>query len=391
MLRYQVNKVECEMQMKKIILLLAGIFYCVATFGKAIPVLVLSGHYRDMGYQYGQVLQKTLQRNLKTLIKFYTQQGLTHSQLIQQANLFYQRTPFPYQHFLQGEARGAQLHLNDVKILEAMLTLREALPHKKPVRCAFIFLPPVDTKTGAALIGRNFDYDVPFDRIAKTVVVTILHAQNTVPTAMIGMAGEIYCASCVNQNGLFMEVNSGSPSGGKKIRADYHRNLLASLLTISQHATSLRQINAYFKTVQPDYSLIINAANKNRVETVEFSTQLGMKFYEPSIKTPFVSTNFYLNPAWKKLIPAPTDKITWMGVTRRNHLLQLLRHKTLTVSQFKKIMSTPLMLGGAFWNATIYQLILDESNLSLYIKIPARSNQWTKVSLGKFLNHVNKK
>lgn len=370
-------------------LLLSGIFCCAAIFGKSIPVLILSGHYQQMGYRYGHILQKPLQRNLTTLKKFYAQKGLTGSRLIQQANLFYQRLPLSYQHFLQGEARGAHLHLNDVKILEAMLTLREALLHQNPARCAFVFVPPADTKTGAALIGRNFDYDAPFDRIAKTMVVTILHAKNTVPTAMIGMAGEMYCANCVNQNGLFMEINSGSPSGGKKIRPDHHRNVLASLLLISQQAKSFSRIALSLKKVQPDYSLIVNTADKNHLATYEFSTTLGTKFYDPPVNVPFVSTNFYLNPAWKKFIPAPTDQITWMGVTRRNNLLQLLHHRTpITVSQFKKIMSTPLAQGGAFWHETIYQFILDESDLVLYIKIPTQSNQWMKISLGKLFSVV---
>ncbi len=84
-------------------------------------------------------------------------------------------------------------------------------------------------------------------------------------------------------------------------------------------------------------------------------------------------------------IPKPTDNTTWMGVTRRNNLLSLAsRLRQFDIPAFQNLMDTKIEDGDAVWNLTIYQIIFDGSDLSLYLRITISQSEWTKVSLKDF-------
>ncbi len=303
-----------------------------------------------------------------------------------QANLLYDRFPESYQSFLQGVSQGAGLSLDDVKILNAMETLGELLSNNQDVKCAFLFIPPNDTKAGASMIGRNYDYSPPFDQLAQYLTVTILEQKGIVPTAFISIAGEVYCPSCVNANGLFMELNNGTPSGGHFVNTDRQSLLINMLLTL-QNSTSLAQVEKQMNAMESDFSLIVNSADKSNAESFEFSSTLGMKFFNTTTDMPFASTNFYLNPAWGSEIPQPVDSTTWRGVTRRDNLLSLAsRYNKFDPQSFEDLMNRRIDDGGALWDLTIYQLIFDENDLSLYIKIVPESDSWNQIPLGKLFD-----
>src|SRR3990167_8857688 len=352
-----------------------------------IPVLILRGNHTQMGIEYGKSLKLQLTQELAILKQFYmTEHGVSYDALVKQSTLFYDRFPVTYQRFLQGEAIGSGLSLDEVKILNAMETLGELLSNHDDVKCAFLFLPPNKTVTGKALIGRNYDYPEPFNQLAPYLTVTILQEKNTVPTAFISIAGEVYCPSCVNANGLFMELNNGTPSGGHAVDTD-RQSLLINMLMTMQNAASLDQIEKQMNAAQSDFSLIINAASQNQSRSFEFSSNsiLGEKYFTPHENKTFALNNFYLNPDWGNEIPAPTDESTWMRVTRRNNLLTLANASDkFDISSFENLMNTPITQGGADWSLTIYQLIFDESSLSLYVKInPESDTAWTSIPLGR--------
>ena len=346
-----------------------------------IPVVILTGSNTQMGISYGQTFQSALEAELKIIENYYiTQKSLTYNQLVAQSALFYNRIPYNYQLFLQGIAQGSKLQLSDIEILNAMETLGELLPGHAEPKCAFIFVPPSKTVHGKALIGRNYDYPAPFDQLSKYVSVVILKAPDTVPTAMIAITGEIYCPSCVNANGLFMELNNGTPSGGTTVNID-RQSLLSNMLITLQNSITLSDIEKKMNATESDFSLIVNAADAAQTQSFEFSSILGLKFLQPTTQT-FVSTNFYLDPAWNNTIPIPTDTATWYGVTRRNNLLNLsAQAPQYDITAFEKTMDTSMANGGAVWALTIYQLIFDESDMTLYVKINNQGDGWNNIPL----------
>lgn len=133
-----------------------------------IPVLVLRGSHQQMGIQYGQTMQNELQQTLLILKDYYiSQHGVPYDQLVAKADAFYGRFPINFQVFIQGVAQGANLSLDDAKILNAMETMNSlAFSYgndginldQEDGHCAFLAISPNQTMTKSTLIGRNIAY-----------------------------------------------------------------------------------------------------------------------------------------------------------------------------------------------------------------------------------------
>jgi len=353
-----------------------------------IKVVSLKGSHREMGRQYGLLLSSQLEEVLQILKDFYVEQHqLPYEKLVTKADLFYQRYSYSYQLFIQGIAETSGLSLDDCKVLNGMETLNSLLRHTTNSSsmgwCAFLSLPPEKTSFNGTLLGRNYDFPAPFDKCAKYLTVTILHENDKIPTAFIAMAGQIYCPSCLNAKGIFMELNNGTPSGGYIVDTQ-RQSLLVNLLHIMQNSENFQQTESQLRATQSDYSLIINTANSASTKSYEFSSSMGMKPNFPKLNETFASTNFFLNSTWQG-VPEPMDNSTWLGVTRRNNLLKLASAKTQhTIEDFMQLMDKKIEEGGAVWDFTIYQMIFNPKNLTLYLKITQEQKDWTPINLAEF-------
>ena len=365
----------------------------------SIKTVVLEGNHEEMGYQYGKLMNNELHGALTTLKDYFiTKNNMTYEDMIEQASIFYARYSYTYNFFLNGVAKGSNLTLDDVNVLNGMETINietdqkyKFLNIKHPVdvsACAFVYLPPEKTYSGSGLIGRNYDFGEPYGSIAENLTVTILKENNMVPTAIISMPGQIYCPSCVNAKGLFMELNNGMPSGGYYDALD-RQSLLIDMLYINQNSDSLPAIEKQLNAAESDYSLIINTADNTRAKSFEFSTTLGMKPNFPVGKEAFISTNYFQNSSWGDSIPNPTDETTWMGVTRHDNLQNLaLAQDIFNISTFQDLMNKDIDEGGAFWEMTIYQIIFDTSNHDLYLKRALfDQDSWTQVPLMEYFKN----
>lgn len=383
---------------KLLLLFLIALILCsnvsCASVSKVDDVFVvsLSGSHVDMGYQYGSLLKEQLHNVLEILVQYFiVLQGVEYSQLVQQANLFNDRYSYSYQQFLEGISQGSGLSLDDCKILNAMETLDVfssssfSSSSSSLSACAFLSLPANKTRSQHNLLGRNYDYNAVYGAIAKDYLNVIqLNDQNCVTSYIVGMIGQIYCPSCINDNGIFMELNNGMPSGGYYVEEE-RQTLLINLLHIIQNSAHFSQADKQLMATQSDYSLIINMADNQFVKSYEFSSTLGSKPFTPALEQPFASTNFYQNTTWEGTIP-PTDENSWVGVTRRQNLLNLANSREVFgIPEFQELMDTRLEEGGAKWNMTIYQMIFDSTpqNLTIYLKPTlAVDAKWTKIPLG---------
>lgn len=354
-----------------------------------IRVLSLYGSHEEMGNKYGEYLKNELHEVLSIIENYYIiQNNVSYTALVNQAQFFHERYSFSYENFLKGIASGADLTLDECKILNGMETLGHVLAVSDLGQCAFLYTPPTKTYSGSSIIGRNYDYGEPFDQCSKYLVVTILNENNMVPTAIIGMPGQIYCPSCVNQEGIFMELNNGSPSGGGEL-AFYRKSMLINMLEFVQNSNYISRLNHAMYASESDYSLIVNTATKNSTLSFELSSTLGQKTFYPNQSDYFVSTNFYQNTSWDN-IPEATDNSTWMGVTRRNNLLTLLNMLTVhNISTIKNVMNVTLENGGALWDLTIYQMILDTYTMTLYLRSPKYQHEWKEIYLNNYFSKDN--
>ena len=181
-----------------------------------------------------------------------------------------------------------------------------------------------------------------------------------------------------------MELNNGEPSGGYQLNAA-RQSLLINMLEFLQGADSYPQLQHALYASESDYSLIVNTASWNETKSFEFSSRSnglgGLRSFYPDQSDCFVSTNFYLNQTWPNL-PIPTDETTWFGVTRRNNLLDLLNAtEQHDVESMKTVMDTRIEQGGAVWDTTIYQMIFDSADMSLYLKSTKHQRDWTQIAL----------
>lgn len=368
-----------------------------------IHVIALAGgNMFDKGQAYGENLKGTLEFTRNHLVSSFGQHNVTHAEMAAAAQPFYDRYSYKFKLFLDGVAKGSGLSADDVNILNGMETIHHLLSLKDPsyqntlaltgntdlVHCAFISIPPEKTSDGHSIIGRNYDYPPEiYGEIAKSLTVTIINDEDTVSTALIGMPGEIYCPSCVNENGLFMELNNGMPSGGYTLDQD-RESLLIRMAEVMQNSPDLEAMHSQMMGVRSDYSLIVNTANDSYAQSYEYSTNvsLGMKPYSPEAGETLVYTNFYLNQTWGNEIPVPTDPTTWEGVTRRDNLLNLAsKSDDFDLDTMKSLMDIEIQNGGAYWDLTIYQLIFQPHENELSIKRTFSGNQtWVDIDLDDF-------
>lgn len=359
-----------------------------------VNVLSLSGgSMYEKGKVYGNILMDTLHGARNHLLSSFESLGMTYEEIAHRAQYFWERYSYKYTLFLQGMSAGSELSLDDIKILNGMTTLNyiptENIYSSNIPHCAFIAVPPQKTSMDSTIIGRNYDFNpYIYGPIVTNLTVTIISDPDTVPTAIIGMPGEIYCPSCLNSQGLFMELNAGSPSGGNYVN-QARESILINMLEIMQNSLSLEDLHKQMMAMQSDYSMIVSSANASYAQSYELSSNslLGMKPYSPEFNEPLIYTNFFLNSTWGSLIPVPTDNTTWMGVARRNNLLNLLssQEEKIDLSAMKELMEVPLREGGAFWEATIYQLIFQPEDNIVSLRRSSEIGQgWVDIDLNEF-------
>ena len=346
-----------------------------------IRTLVLSGTKYSMGIEYGKKLQFELNATLEILKQFFIQENnISLETLISKANEFYCRYPSSYQDFIKGISLGSKLSLDEVKILNAMETLYVLVQETQGLSgCAFLAMPAHNSSTGSAIIGRNYDFPQPYDKIARYLTVIILKESHTIPTAIIVMPGQIYCSTGINKESIFIALNNGMPSGGHAVNYN-QQSLLVNMLIALQNSQNFTMMDKQLLEFASDYSLIINLADKSNVKSYEYSSFYGIKTHVPAENTNFVSTNFYLNETWS--MPVPTDELTWYGVSRRNNLLKN-SHQASSPQDIMDLLDIKLDDGGASWSNTIYQIVFDTCKQNLYLKRTKEEQEWTCIDLNK--------
>jgi hypothetical protein len=348
-----------------------------------IKINRLNGTYYEMGQQYGISMHDELHASLAIIKEFYvTNNSIAYSILVTHASLFNQRYNPLYKDFLYGVSNSTGLNYQDMMVLNGMETLNSLVtqlpyPVNELSACSFLALPSAKTSTNSTFIGRFYDFPYPYNLIAQYLSITFIESPGHLKTAIIALPGQFYCPTCINENGIFVSLNNGMPSGGYTVNQS-QPSLLTILLNYTQTYNSLGDLTDKLATSTTDYSLIINVADSQNFSSIEFSSTLGTKLYVSNSTGPFVSTNFYLNDTWQT--PVPSDRTTWHGVTRRNNLLKLSSNQDIfNIDSFQQLMDTSIMQGGALDEHNAYRIIFDSANNHIYLKRPTDIG-WTLVN-----------
>ena len=339
-----------------------------------VTLVNLHGTWQEMGEQYGRLLKDRLihvnqfiEKKMETVDK-ETAAAIVATQsenALSHINDFY-----------RGAAKGSGLSVSEIQKINCL----ERLPGMLQCSAAIAW---DEYTNGDLIIGRNYDYGSAFHDIADDVAVTIYHpADGSLPVATIGYVGEIYAVNAMNQTGLFLEYNNGTPTTGS-LNAPPAFTGTSSLFDIMFRAQTIGDLDRFFNTVRASSGCIINAADATDARSYEWTYAETKRGDVGNTESLLVSSNYFLNPDWS--YPVPEDQKSWMGKTRRDGLLALCRAQkgNIDVEMMKRIITTEMKDGGAANTFTVYQIVTVPRTREMWIRVVDRGD-FVKIDLSKY-------
>ncbi len=339
-----------------------------------VKVVNLQGTWREMGRQYGFLMQKELKEvcDLVEIVIGYSIGNAAKADSIIDTQI--RQTPYRIAEFFQGAAETSGLSVYDLQKINAVERIA-GLPH-----CS-VAMAWGDYAAERLTIGRNYDYSEALLLLKDDVTVTVFHpADGSLNTAIIGYAGEIYAVNGLNEKGLFLELNNGKPSANIK-SPDARVTGTTMLFSVLFEADEMDDLDLFFNTVNCSSSYIINAADSRGARSYEWCP-VGVKRVDA--QDLLVSTNYFVHPDW--LFATPSDDACWEGLTRRANLLSLCEEAKGRISPdiMKSIIETKIENGGAMNELTVYQMVVEPETLTLWMNVVGGTG-WTEIPLGSLL------
>ena len=358
-----------------------------------IDVLNLHGSYLEMGEQYGQFEHTKLQFFYHKLYDLLILKShLSYDHLYQTIALkLYHEYPMRFRNIITGMSKTSGLTLKQEIFVNAFEYMLWQIKHKNVSLpgCDFISTNGAYTHDKSMIIGRNYDYFTALNDIRALLTVAIFHpnsGDNTV--ALITYVGTLNATTLYNNQGIFLELNTGYPSG--ILLQDHDRthwdrlyttiDLLAMMFDAPNMANLQKQLMSY----RSNADFIINIANAKYAVSYEWTSN-KIKKAQTSQKSGgiVVATNHFVDPSWS--IKQTTNLFGTR--TRRQHLLQQAkRYKgKIDVSMMQQILATKTQKGGAMDLDTVFQVINTPQNGLFWLRIPGVQNHWAKIDLKSFM------
>ena len=234
------------------------------------------------------------------------------------------------------------------------------------------------TNNNILVFGRNFDYPEGFKKFSKYMVVAVYNPDDgSIPVASLGWAGQVQTLNGMNKEGLFLEVNAGTLSGGTTPVSGRVTPLILLLSFLFDDST-MTQLEASLNTNYPSISFLVNAADKNRAYSYEWWSY-GVKRSDGENEGLLVSTNHFVHPDWDFPLPSEDDS----SMVRRRNLLALgEKYKgQFDDRKMMEVLDTMLEDGGATKSAeTIFQIVAVPEKLQMWVKIRDQQD-WTLINL----------
>ncbi len=345
-----------------------------------ISVVNLRGTWFEMGRQYGHLMEGEL-TDVYQFIRALVDNRIVNPELVEAVvDKEERQTPFRILEFMRGASETSGLTVRELQMANAVERIC-GLP-----QCSAAFCWD-DYSAGPLVIGRNYDYNSMFSALKDDVAVTVYHpADGSLSVATIGYVGEIYAVNALNEKGIFLELNNGTPSA--PISSPNARYTGTTMLFSGLFETDdLSDWDLFFNTVNCSSSYIINMADSQRGVSYEWCP-IDVKHGEITLPDGLmVATNFFVNPEW--LFKTPSDAACWNGITRRNNLIKLCEdHKgNIDEQTMKQIIQTPLAKGGAMNDMTVYQMVVTPETKTLRLRVIGGLG-WLNIDLNGFLTGV---
>ncbi len=344
-------------------------------------VLELQGGYRQMGRQYGALMKGQLQDCYKlamedTLLK----DGMTYQVAAAIAASFFSTSPQRYQEFALGMAKTSDMPLEKLYMLNSIYAFPKLTGSE--AHCSGTGAWGEYTSGKPLVFGRSFDYPEYFLRFNRYLnLVAYRPGDGSIPTAVLDYPGHIGAMTGMNREGLFLEYNDGTMSGGTVIAKSGVDPMMLNLSYLLDSVT-MTQIDAAISGHRAGVAAIIQVADKESAVSYECSTWDTRR--RPADRPGLLAaTNHFIDPSWNiALLSDP-----WQSQTRRNNLLALCeKHKTrLSPETMMRILDTPIDKGGQLSpGITIYLVVAVPAELKLWVRALDRTD-WTPFDLEPLL------
>lgn len=348
----------------------------------SVNVAVLRGTWREMGRQYGALLSAELQDIYRTAIlgEIAAKKPENMDVMKSIAQGYYATAPFTFRELVKGMAETSGLSQDELLLVNCVeMSAGLSL-------CSGVAAWGECAKDGL-VYGRNYDYFPEwFKKLDKDIVIAVFHpADGSIPAATIGYAGEMYAVNGLNAEGIFLELNNGTPSGGS-IHYDNRTHSTQTLFALLFDAQDMKYEDTFFHTTNTGSSFIIGVADKKEARAYEWAFFDVKRSAGASKDGLMVITNHFTDESWG--IRTPSDGRSWNSLSRRKNLQTLAeKHRgAIDAKVMMKIIETPYEKGGAATaEGTMYQLTVKPQDMALWIRIPGLQD-WTHVDMGKLLS-----
>ena len=340
-------------------------------------VVVLSGSYREMGRQYGNLMKDELRSVYNIVTGNTAKQGATIEQVREMAKQATVLQPKRMKEIYAGIAETSGLTEEDVQVLYygAVFYLYG------PPACSFLATWGDYTADESVVVSRNWDLPDAvsvFDPYYVLVVYKPTDGSNGVAT--FGPAG-MRPETLMNSAGLFVADNNGAASGGSLIY-DNRPDLISEFFRFMLDYSTTKELDAAIQTTRPNLAWIVNAAGPDMAYSYE-ETVYDVKRREGAGM--IAATNHFIDPSWH-LAGTPDAN----SQTRYSNLLNQAGQSkgSIDAATMMQIRNVLLQNGGATFlhydldgnkYSTDHQVVFVPKTRTLHMKVVDRD--WQKVDL----------
>ena len=356
-------------------------------FCGAIPVAELRGSWFQMGRQYGALMRDELIR----VLRFAEKNPAGYSRIGQLGNRGIAGLK-RFDELYRGIAETSGLSPEQLRIVNSveLIYLDRMTGDLKKVfdggRCSSLAVWGGNTPDNTVLFGRNYDWLADFEELLDTLVLSVFHpADGANAVAMFNWAGCLYLTTGMNENGLFLELNSGAFADAGMVNGRIHNVwLLWDFLLDSSDFDALRD---NFATCRSSASYLIGAADPVQAEVFEWHPDHPVS-EAPHETGLLAAANHFTSPGWINTPLAGSCGIS-SSLNRRANLLQcaheyLDRDQKIGLEEFCSILEKTTAEGGAKVNGTLFQVIAAPHKQIWYVKLKNQSD-WSEIRLMNLL------
>ncbi len=342
-------------------------------------VLQLSGSYKEMGRQEGYLLKEQIHDyyNSSIINYFIKENNMSYERMALDSLYKYNHYPKRFRDIISGISETSGLSLVN-------LTILSRVPYIAP-SCSAVFAWRDYSRDGSTVAGRNLDfYSTTEDFINYTIVCIYNPTDGSHSVASVCRLTQLEIHTGMNDQGIFLEANDGSSSGG----SIFFPNRIMYLGSFLFDYSTLEQIDAAVHSSKIDWATLLNVADEREARSYEWAT-FDLKRAMPMRDGLLASTNHFINPEWE-LAPLLGDPNN--TTLRRDNLLGLgERYRGKFDSRvMMTVLDTDIENGGSSGDFTRLKVVAIPKERELWVKIPKYQN-WTEIDLKElFLSQEEK-